>query len=100
MSTLEADRPSPVELWLTQNNMEITCMAVREDERTEALDVDSLSMRGAQREMTGWLVSLGYTPVGRWGVQATDDADGPVETSRTFRRGDPAPAATGGGEDA
>jgi hypothetical protein len=56
----------PVEIWLTQNNMEINCMVVREDESTTSLQVESLSMRGAQREITGYLIDQGYTPAGRW----------------------------------
>jgi hypothetical protein len=31
-------------------------------------------MRGAQREMTGWLIRQGYTPVGRWSTEA-DNSD-------------------------
>jgi hypothetical protein len=37
-------------------------------------------MRGAEREMTGWLISQGYKPVGRW---QTED-DGGQEVSRRF----------------
>ena len=55
-------------------------MEVREDETTETIDVDSLSMRGAQREMTGWYLKRGYVPVGRW------EAAGPAGNSETFRR--------------
>jgi hypothetical protein len=40
--------------------MEVMCMVVREDESTDILDVLSLSMRGAQREITGYLISHGY----------------------------------------
>lgn len=32
--------PTPVEVWLTQKSMAITCMEVREDETTTELDVD------------------------------------------------------------
>jgi hypothetical protein len=65
MSDTESEA-GPVEIWLTQKNMTINCMVAREDETTELMDVESLSMRGAQREMTGWLISRGYTPSGRW----------------------------------
>jgi hypothetical protein len=44
---------SPIEVWLTQENMKVMCMVVREDERTEDLDVISLSMRGPSAEITG-----------------------------------------------
>ena len=70
------------EVWLTQKNLEIRCMVVREDETTEELDadqVDSLSLRGAQREMTGWMLATGYQPAGRW-----QDARGPVPGGGTW----------------
>ena len=51
------EKPTPIEVWLTQENMEVNCMVVREDESTDnSLDVVSLSMRGAQREITGTLI--------------------------------------------
>ena len=58
----------PVEIWLIQqgNGLEIACMMVEDDESTRAIDVTSMSMRGAQREVTGWLKRQGYEPVGRW----------------------------------
>jgi hypothetical protein len=54
------------EAWLTQENMKLMCMVVREDKRTENLDVISLSMRSAQREITGSLIGVGYKPDSRW----------------------------------
>jgi hypothetical protein len=81
--------PSPVEVWLSQGNSEITCTVVLEDESTSTLDVNSLSMRGAQREMTGYFIAHGYTPVGSWEVEAdSDNGSGgkeAVETSRKFK---------------
>ena len=81
--------PTPIEVWLSQANMKITCTVVREDESTSSLDVNSLSIRGAQREMTGYLIARGYTPVGSWEVEAdSDNAYGgkdAVETSRKFK---------------
>jgi hypothetical protein len=81
--------PSPIEVWLSRANMKITCTVVLEDETTSALDVKSLSMRGAQREMTGYLIAYGYTPVGRWEVEAGSDSSSggneAVETSRKFK---------------
>jgi hypothetical protein len=47
------EKPSPIEVWLTQKNMAVTCRVIREDESSYELDIDSLSMRGAQREITG-----------------------------------------------
>ncbi len=82
--------PGPIEVWLTQGNMEISCMIVLEDESTQPQDIRSLSMRGAQREITGWLIGLGWEPAGRWDVTETADHQDPVETVRLFRRPKPA----------
>ncbi len=41
-------------------------------------------MRGAQREVTGWYISQGYKPVGRWQIRHVGN-DGPDETSRIFK---------------
>ena len=83
--------PSPVEIWLSHTNTEITCTVVLEDESTSALGVHSLSMRGAQREVTGYFIAHGYTPVGGWEVEAdSDDGSGgkvAVETTRQFKLG-------------
>jgi hypothetical protein len=65
--------------------MEITCTVVREDESTYEPDVESLSMRGAQREITGWLINDGYEPVGRWQVEHDDRAMQAAETVRRFK---------------
>lgn len=74
---------SPIEVWLSRANLEIRCTIVHEDESTEAVEVDSLSMRGAQREITGWLISRGYKPVGRWAGEWASGAA--QESSRSFR---------------
>ena len=76
---------SPIEVWLSRPNLEIRCTIVHEDESTEELDVDSLSMRGAQREITGWLLSRGYKAVGRWEGEWVTEVGGTQETSRMFR---------------
>jgi hypothetical protein len=81
--------PSPIEVWLSQANMKVRCTVVLEDESTSTLDVNSLSIRGAQREMTGYLIAHGYTPVGSWEVEA-DSNNGyggkeTVEASRRFK---------------
>jgi len=83
MTTFEKNT-GPVEVWLTQGNMAVSCRVVYEDETTELLDVDSLSMRGAQREMTGWFLRNGYVAAGRWDI-ACDSDDGPIETVRRFK---------------
>jgi hypothetical protein len=47
--------------------LSMTCTLVYDDESAEILDVDVFSMRGAQRdEITGYLISQGYEPTGRW----------------------------------
>lgn len=90
MTTItEQKKAGPVEVWLTQKNMEVTCMTVREDESYEYRDVDSLSVRGAQREMTGWLIANGYIPAGRWEIEETEDGQA-IECVRRFKPGDDA----------
>ncbi len=82
-----APKPSPIEVWLSRKNIGITCMVVQEDESTQQLDVDSLSMRGAQREITGHLLREGYAPIGRWEVESYEEAadDPNLETVRRFK---------------
>ena len=77
-------KPSPLEVWLRQDNIEVTCMVVQEDETTFGLNVDSLSMRGAQREITGYLIGDGDEPAGRWQVESNGD-ESDAETVRRFR---------------
>ena len=85
-------KTKPFEVWLSQRNIQIHCMIVNDDETTEQLDVDSLSMRGAQREMTGWLLSQGYKPVGRWEAQEVSKEGGDIETMRQFKPADTKPS--------
>jgi hypothetical protein len=81
--------PSPIEVWLSQASTGVTCTVVLEDERTSTLDVNSRSIRGAQREISGYLIARGYTPVGNWEVEADSDNDyggkEAVEASRKFK---------------
>lgn len=84
MTNINDTKSSPIEVWLSQKNMQVLCTVVREDESTYTLDVDSLSMRGAQREITGYLIGEGYTPVGRWEDQADKD-DTVAEAVRRFK---------------
>jgi hypothetical protein len=60
------DKRGPIEVRLTQPRFTVTCQVVCEDESTQTLDVESLSLRGAERETTGWFISQGYQPAGRW----------------------------------
>jgi hypothetical protein len=45
----------------------------------------ALSMRGAQREISGRLIREGYEPVGRWQVEHDDSSMQAVETMRRFK---------------
>jgi hypothetical protein len=83
MTNTNDTKPSPIEVWLTRKNLEVTCMVVHQDETTHKLDVDSLSLRGAQREIAGAPIKDGYEPVGRWEV--TTDDDYVDETVRRFK---------------
>ena len=53
----------PIEIWLPPH-LEVTCRIVFPDGTVIAVGVDALSLRGAQREMTAWLIEQGYEPVG------------------------------------
>jgi len=72
---------------MKENGMAVDCMIVREDESIEntAVDMQALSMRGAQREATGYMISRDYEPVGRWQAEATSSAGETLESVRTFR---------------
>jgi hypothetical protein len=66
--------------------MKVDCTIVYEDEATdEGIEINSLSMRGAQREITGYFIAEGYEAVGRWAAEAAGDADEPLECSRRFK---------------
>jgi hypothetical protein len=60
------DKTGPIQVRLSQPHFTVTCQVVHEDQSSQALDVESLSLRGAEREMTGWFISQGYEPVRRW----------------------------------
>ena len=72
-----------IEVWLRLDQTEIACQVVRPDESTTSLDINSASMRGGQREVAGYLISLGCKPVARWATTHTWD-DEPTETMRRF----------------
>jgi hypothetical protein len=72
--------PSPLEVRLTQKNMQVVCMIVAEDESIIYHRINSLSMRGGQREITGHLLGIGYQPVARWSLETQDGS----ETARQF----------------
>lgn len=64
--------------------MAVVCDVVFDDESSEQLDIDSLSMMGAQREITAYLIDRGYNPVGRWEARARTDGKA-AEVSRKFK---------------
>ncbi len=82
--TNTTDRSGPIEVWLREASIGITCTVVHADESTEALEVDSMSMRGAEREMTGYFIKQGYAPAGRWETTAAGQG-APLEVTRTFK---------------
>jgi hypothetical protein len=84
MASSIQEHSTPIEVWLTQTNMAVTCLVVHEDESTEPLGIDAVTMRGAQREITGYLIAQGYEPAGRWQWE-TDSEDGPEEAVRRFK---------------
>ena len=87
MTNTERERPQAPQAVLSRKNIEITCTLVFEDESTSYPEVTSMSVRGAQREITGRLVGdHGYVPAGRWSDDGQDD-DGYSEWSRTFKPG-------------
>jgi hypothetical protein len=87
MSDTNSTKTQPLQAYLSQKHLEITCELVLEDESINTPPVHpTRNLRGAQRELTGWLVSQGYIPVGRW-TEAEEDGDGYRETSRMFQPG-------------
>ena len=79
------DKQGPIEVWLSQRNGKITCRVVFEDESTLEPVVDSRSLRGAQREITGRLVEE-YEPVAREPVDPGYDAWGSEVSGEVVRR--------------
>jgi hypothetical protein len=93
MGKLE-DNTSPVEVWLTKKDIAVGAVIYADEVVIWQDDADSISMRGAQREMTARLMAAGYEPLDRWRVEYTNGgsgaADTAIETVRTVRpRKDP-----------
>src|ERR1035438_655299 len=86
MTNTKARRPQALRAVLTRKNLEITCTLVFEDESVSYPQPHSISLRGAQREVTGMLVSTGYIPTGRWDDEGEDE-DGYREWTRAFKPG-------------
>ena len=77
-----------VEVWLSWINaeMDIRVRYVRADESTREEIAESVSMRGAQREVSGQMIAAGWEPVSRW-MTERDEGGEAVECFRTFRPG-------------
>lgn len=84
MTNTRDRKPGPIEVWLTAGTIQPTCRVVHEDETAREMSVDSPSMRGAQREITSFLIADGYTPLGRWETTAEDGQEA-IETMRRFK---------------
>jgi hypothetical protein len=78
--------PQALQAVLSRKNIEIFCTLVFEDESVSYPPINSVSVRGAQREITGLLVADGYTPAGRWSGEDLDE-DGYAEWTRSFKPG-------------
>ena len=70
----------PIDGWLSQGHMAITCRIVPGDQSPDAADADSLY----DRELTGWLLSNGHIPAGRW-VNEAAYAESVTHASQKFR---------------
>jgi hypothetical protein len=86
MTDTKRRAPQALQAVLSRKNIEISCTLVFEDESVSYPSPESLSVRGAQREITGLLVKHGYTPAGRWSEEPPD-ADGYTEWTRAFKPG-------------
>lgn len=86
MSDTKKRVPQALQAVLSRKNIEISCTLVFEDESVSYPTVASVSVRGAQREVTGLLVAHGYTPAGRWSDE-DEDEDGYAEWTRSFKPG-------------
>ena len=85
MTNTETDT-GPLEIWLRQENLAVYCTVVHEDESTSSLSIDSLSMRGAQREITGYMIQMGRQPDGRWVDEVDGEQADEAKADETMRR--------------
>src|SRR5215469_3701289 len=79
MTTLTT-KITPIEVWLSQPHLEVTCRIVFPGGAIMAVGVVSPSLNGAEHELTAWLTEHGYQPAGGWHT----DGNG-RETARTFQ---------------
>ena len=52
----------PIEVWLRLTDLAVTCTVVYEDESTRNLNVQAVSMRGAEHEITDFSSTRGTSP--------------------------------------
>jgi hypothetical protein len=64
--------------------LRVVCNIVNADESTYRREIDSLSLRGAQREITGYLIGYGYRPEDGWTVEAVGESGVAAEAWRRF----------------
>jgi hypothetical protein len=75
---------APIEVWLRFDGKRVLCAIVNPDESVYPHDIASPSLRGAQREVGGYLIGNGFWPDGLWTVEAKDDNGAAVESWRRF----------------
>lgn len=69
-------------VYLSKPSIEVGCHIEREDTTTAQWGIESVTMRGAQREITTRLRGRGYQPAGRWVLTG-----GEIECFRAYRPG-------------
>ncbi len=79
--------PDNIEAFVTARELEAKVTVYRADETVwTSMRTDALSLRGAEREVTAWLLGYGYEPTGRWSYEDDEDRNGQHhESSRSFR---------------
>jgi hypothetical protein len=66
------------------DGLKVICSVVNLDESVYRRDVESLSLRGAQREVAGFWIGNGFKPERDWVVEAVDGSGVAAETWRRF----------------
>jgi hypothetical protein len=78
------NKRAPIEVWLRSSGKRVLCAIVTGDESAYPHEIASPSLRGAQREVTAWLIAADHWPDGLWVNEAHNDAGAPVESWRRF----------------
>lgn len=66
MSNIDIKTDKPFIIKLTQEYIDVICTAIFSDKTEQSLEIDSVKILSAQREITNILVALGFRPVSRW----------------------------------